>query len=380
MGSILDVIIQWTTLFKSICTFSNIYVFSVDILLVEALFFSLILFSPRLIRLRPSIEHLRPLLVLLPLILLMVRLFYHSGVVKLLSNDPLWLGQFVMDIHFYFLNPCLIFYLFICISLSFLNNLSPFITQLMFVIELVVPFGLLFSLYRRLSASILICFQCLIILTGNYGFFNFLVIVILFLPFFMSKSECSFSIKETSIGKRLVLLPIALILVLNSFYVIYSPQLKPFIFKQTFTQLRLFNGYGLFARMTTNQTRFNVFLSKDAILWDSVQLHYFDDKGYPNLMFQQPYHPRFRWQLWFKFIYELNYPYWYRNFIKLLATAPNQLPTIVRNADTLSNNYSFVKLCYQDIMFSLNGSKIDGYWHHYLNLIVMFLMLKQAVF
>ena len=128
----------------------------------------------------------------------------------------------------------------------------------------------------------------MIILTGNYGFFNFLVIVILFLPFFMSKSECSFSIKETSIGKRLVLLPIALILVLNSFYVIYSPQLKPFIFKQTFTQLRLFNGYGLFARMTTNQTRFNVFLSKDAILWDSVQLHYFDDKGYPNLMFQQP--------------------------------------------------------------------------------------------
>ena len=59
----------------------------------------------------------------------------------------------------------------------------------------------------------------------------------------------------------------------------------------------------------------------------------------------------------------MNYPYWYRNFIKLLATAPNQLPTIVRNADTLSNNYSFVKLCYQDIMFSLNGSKIDGYWH-----------------
>ena len=114
----------WMLLFNGLLYLSLFVLFPTfmsfqwDILLVEALFFSLILFSPRLIRLRPSIEHLRPLLVLLPLILLMVRLFYHSGVVKLLSNDPLWLGQFVW-IFIYFLNPCLIFYLFICISLSF---------------------------------------------------------------------------------------------------------------------------------------------------------------------------------------------------------------------------------------------------------------------
>lgn len=340
--------------------------FQWDILLIETLFLSLLLVSPRLLIIKPRAILTISYLQVLPLILLMVRLFYHSGLVKLLSNDPLWLGQSVMDIHL-FSQPLPHFLSYYFHRFIIQHNLSPFITQLMFVIELIVPFGLLIPTYRRISAGILIFFQSLIIFTGNYGFFNFLVIVILFLSFFMGPNHGSIIFKYKPRMFRFVLLPILSILIINSFFVIRSPRSTPPLFKTVFTQLRLFKGYGLFARMTTNQTRFNIYLSKDTKTWEPLKLHYYDDDGFPTMSFVQPYHPRIRWQLWFKFIYDGHYPTWYLNFIQLVAKNPHSLPSLLAKNTHLSDNYSYVQLCYQDIVFSLNESAENNYWRPLLN-------------
>tara|TARA_Y100001935_G_C17296508_1_gene506404 strand:+ start:147 stop:1595 length:1449 start_codon:yes stop_codon:yes gene_type:complete len=345
--------------------FPTFFSFQWDILLIETLLFTSVLFSP--FHLKPKGLSIYPYFKLLPLILLMVRLFFHSGVVKLLSNDPLWLGQFVMDVHL-FSQPLPHFLSFYLHRLIVSNNLSPFITQLMFVIELIIPFGLLIPAYRRLSAAILIGFQALIILTGNYGFFNFLVMIILCLPLLMSGASSNFSMKHQSKTQILFVIPLFVILIINSLYVIPSPKRLPYLFQDAFTQIRAFNGFGLFARMTQNQTRFNVYLSKDGVLWDPLRLKYYDNDGFPSLVFNQPYHPRIRWQLWFKFIYDHHFPLWYQKLIHVMAQDPSQLSTVVRDASGLSNNYNYVKLCYQDIVFLLNDtSDSSQYWRPLLN-------------
>ena len=115
--------------------------------------------------------------------------------------------------------------------------------------------------------------------------------------------------------------------------------------------------------MTTNQTKFNVRLSHDGQSWDPLKLKYFDDDGYPELLFVQPHHPRIRWQLWFKFIYENAYPQWYLKFLKTIAADPTLLSSIVDDNPFLDRNYSFVEVCYQNIVFNLNDPLAPhNYW------------------
>ena len=208
----------------------------------------------------------------------------------------------------------------------------------------------------------LILFQCLIILTGNYGFFNFLTIVLLMLPLTIASSD---HVHQFSKQYKFFLAPILAIICINSIFMIPKPKHSLPIFESAFRRLRICNNYGLFASLTTNQTKYNVSLSKDGIKWSPIHFHYFDEYGYPTLSFIQPYHPRIRWQLWFKFIGFRRYPYWYFNFIRQLAKDPNQLPSIVDHSINHSKDNQFVKLCYENIMFDLDSDDSDGskYWN-----------------
>ena len=106
--------------------------------------------------------------------------------------------------------------------------------------------------------------------------------------------------------------------------------------------------------MTTNQTRYNVFLSHDNDYWEPIQLKYYDQFGFPELTFVQPYQPRIRWQLWFKFLRFYNQPKWYQKFLYVLAKDPLSMRSIVKQNQALETNYRFVKVCYQNIEFDLN--------------------------
>ena len=316
---------------------------------------------------------------LLPIILLQVRLFYHSGIVKLMSNDPLWQTLDVLDIHLFSQPlPHILSYYFHVFVVKF--NLSQIITLLMYFIELAVPFGLLIPFFRRASALILILFQLAIILTGNYGYFNFLVIGLLMIPFFIVRSNNVFEIptyksvvfnafNSFELSKlRLFFYKIfpaflLIVVLINSLFIISSPKSTPPLFATIFYRIKLFNPYGLFANMTTNQTKFNIRLSHDRNQWVDLDLKYFDDQGYPEMRFVQPYHPRIRWQLWFKFIYLDMYPHWYMTFIELIARNPKHLTSIVASDQDLTVNYNFVELCYQDIIFNLNDTNyVHRYW------------------
>ena len=173
---------------------------------------------------------------------------------------------------------------------------------MMFVIELIIPFGLLFSAYRRTSAIILIFFQCSILLTGNFGYFNFLVIcpLLLFALIDFDKSKIKWPNLSLKLPSSYYYLFLFFIISISSYHLVFRSVPQPV--SNLSRSFNVFNNYGLFASMTTNQTALTISVSKNGTDWIPLNLKYYDQFGYPKLDFVQPYLPRIRWQFWFLFL------------------------------------------------------------------------------
>jgi len=107
---------------------------------------------------------------------LLFRLMFFSGAVKLLSGDPIW--RDVTALHYHYQTQPL------PTPLAWYMQQLPAWFQkasvgVVFVVELLVPF-LFFAprRIRRVAAWVTIGFQALILLTGNYTFFNWLTIAL----------------------------------------------------------------------------------------------------------------------------------------------------------------------------------------------------------
>ena len=107
------------------------------------------------------------------------KLMFMSGVVKIQANCPSWLKLTALEYH----------YATQCVPTPlawYAHQLPPFVHQLSvaacLVIEIVVPFGLLAPLrcVRIAAALAQVALQVLILLTGNYNFFNALTILLCF--------------------------------------------------------------------------------------------------------------------------------------------------------------------------------------------------------
>lgn len=149
--------------------------FQWDTLLLETLFCSLF-WAPPGWRPKLAAQHAPSRLGRWLLWLLLLKLMFLSGVTKLLSGDPTWRDLSALDFH-YQTQP-------IPNPLSWYAHHLPgwwqrFSLICMYVIELVLPF-LIFGprTVRLVAAGGLILLQVLIELTGNYGFFNLLTIVL----------------------------------------------------------------------------------------------------------------------------------------------------------------------------------------------------------
>ncbi|KAL6073670.1 Lipase maturation factor 2 [Balamuthia mandrillaris] len=108
---------------------------------------------------------------------LLFRLMFASGVVKLSSGCPTWWG--LTALHYHYETQC------IPTSVAWYAHHLPDCVQrlcvaIMFVIEVVVPFWFLIPnrLLLRTAALLQIILQVVIMLTGNYTFFNYLTIIL----------------------------------------------------------------------------------------------------------------------------------------------------------------------------------------------------------
>jgi predicted DCC family thiol-disulfide oxidoreductase YuxK len=277
------------------------------------------------------------------------RLMFSSGMVKLNSNDPVWLDLSALEYH-YWTQP-------IPTPLAwFVHQLPDWFHRVstfgMFMIEMVVPF--LFFLPRRprlIGALLTILFQVLILLTGNYTFFNWLTIALCimllddsYLRRFFPRWMVVLHVRRPrpSLLRRIPLAIFTLLIVFLSSLTFTSRLVGRYLpddlpapatrFVRYAYALRITNSYGLFANMTTTRPEILVEGSRDGETWETYEFYYKPGDITRSPPAVAPYHPRLDWQMWFAALgtYERN-PWFVRFMEKLLEGSPEVLALIEHN-------------------------------------------------
>ncbi|MGO8931960.1 MAG: lipase maturation factor family protein [Limisphaerales bacterium] len=308
---------------------------------------------------------------------LLFKLMFQSGCVKLLSHDPVWRNLTALTFH-YETQP-------LPTWIGWYAHQLPVWAQqasaaAMFGIELFAPF-LIFAPRRLRHAAclVLVAFQTLILLTGNYCFFNLLTFALCllllddaalkaFLPRRLRDSlrppepqkigtqwnaslpdadhadlSSPLAPRRSPLNPRRwpvqVTVPLAAIAVVTSlmqFSIMFRVRLPwPRPLLAVFGWLgpfRSFNSYGLFAVMTTSRPEILIEGSDDGVTWRAYEFKYKpgDVKRRPG--FVEPHQPRLDWQMWFAALGTYRQNPWLVNLcVRLLQGSPPVLALLERN-------------------------------------------------
>jgi hypothetical protein len=283
--------------------------------------------------------------------LLLFKLMFLSGVVKLASGDQTWQSLTALTRH-YETQPLPTWIAWYVHHLPLWFQKTSCV--LMFLVELVVPFLIFMPRRVRITGvSALAAFQVLILLTGNYTFFNWLTLALCLLlldDFALGKllpRKLTVSYKNTgrpvsSVERRLRCVVITLVAVL--FVSVSTIQLLlPFRVlprwmapvvevDRWLSPLRSINSYGLFAVMTTERLEISVEGSDDGREWKEYEFPYKPGAVNRRPAFVAPYQPRLDWQMWFAALGDYRQNPWFVNFcVRLLQGSPEVLGLMETN-------------------------------------------------
>lgn len=248
--------------------------------------------------------------------ILLFRLMFSSMSVKLQAYTPYWRKLTAMDYHYESQPlPNILAY--------FMHHQGKWFAQFsciaVFLIEGLAPFLIFMGEEARIYAFIiLVLFQWLILLTGNYAFFNILTLLLCLTLLFTSfpPTEPIF----WAIGGVFFLLN--LLSIVKLFYNI-SFISKIFNFLGNWG---LLNPYGLFANMTKGRYEIIIEGSDDEESWKEYEFFIKpQDLKTPPCQIA-PLQPRLEWQLWFIPSVPWNHVGWFKNFlVKVLEGSPSVL-------------------------------------------------------
>jgi hypothetical protein len=276
---------------------------------------------------------------------LLFRLMFFSGLVKLLSHDPVWRDLTALSYHYWtqpLPNP--VAWLLHQFPLSF-HRAS---TAMVFAVELVVP--LLFFAPRPLRQTAgwaTIGLQVLILLTGNYAFFNVLTIGLAMWLFIepessgRSPARVILAILIASLGLMVSLEQLSLPLPPGGGELLHMA-----------TPLRIVNPYGLFASMTTTRPEIIVEGSRDGVEWLAYEFRY--KPGNVNRMppVVAPHQPRLDWQMWFAALGTYQNNRWFVNFMERLLQAEPSVLRLLRYDPFGGNRPKYVRARVFDYRFT----------------------------
>lgn len=289
---------------------------------------------------------------------LLFRFILDGGLVKIFSGDPTWQNYTALS---YYFNteplPTPLAWYAHHLPASILSSA----TIATLIIELGFPFLIFFPRKIRFIAAYgIILLQSIILLTGNYNFFNLLTILLCLTLFddaaikkiipssftqFITKHQNNIRIhKLTKIFSGLI----ATILILLSLIQIQvrfignapSPLYWTYVYSQP---LHLVNPYGPFAVITTDRMEIVIEGSDDGNNWKEYGFKYKPDDVNKPLSWNIPHQPRLDWQMWFAALSDSESNPWFGRFMQrllensqpvlgLLATNPfpNNPPKYVR--------------------------------------------------
>ncbi|MEO8205062.1 MAG: lipase maturation factor family protein [Chthoniobacterales bacterium] len=277
------------------------------------------------------------------LLWLLFRFIFSSGIVKLSSGDPTWWTLTALDYH-YFTQP-------LPTPLAWYVQQLPEIFQKistvgMFALELLFPFFIFMPGRLRLAGFFgLVGLQILILLTGNYGFFNLLCIALCILLLDDRRLEAFFRlrVKPNSQSypapvKWLARMAVCILLIL-SLVPFLSAFRRPMPFLTplrnayaTITPFQSMNSYGLFAVMTTERREIEIEGSDDGLDWKTYGFPFKPGALSNPPPFSFLYMPRLDWQMWFAALGDRESNPWVsRLLFRLLQGSPDVLKLFETN-------------------------------------------------
>lgn len=317
--------------------------FQWDNLLLETGFLSIFL-APLQALPRFSNEPQPSRLVLWLLRMLLFKLMFSSGCVKLASGDPNWRNLTALVFH-YQTQP-------LPTWIAWYSNQSPLwflrlSCAVMFAIELGAPF-LIFAprRLRFIGAGAIAFLEILILLTGNYTFFNLLTIALclLCLDDFVFRKIASRRLCKTEFTRQLhwpnvIIVPLAAVFIAVSIFQIVaifgvsSILLEPIArVGNWIAPFRTVNNYGLFAVMTTERHEIIVQGSADGVRWSDYEFKYKPGNVERYPAFVAPFQPRLDWQMWFAALGSYEQNPWFESFcVRLMQGSPEVLALLQKD-------------------------------------------------
>ena len=244
---------------------------------------------------------------------LLFRLMFLSGIVKLTSGDPTWRSLDALKHHFE-TQPLPTWIGWAAHQLP--DSILVAACAVMFAIEIVLPFFIWAPRrLRHFACAGFVALQVLILLTGNYTFFNLLTIALSLLilsddrwpAWLRRRIHHAPRTPESRTGWVRILVPVAawIILLNGAAKIPYSlsrewswPKPVEAVLR-TFEPLRIANNYGLFAVMTVERYEIALQGSMDGRRWESYEFSWKPGDLSRRPGFVAPHQPRLDWQMWF---------------------------------------------------------------------------------
>jgi predicted DCC family thiol-disulfide oxidoreductase YuxK len=273
---------------------------------------------------------------------LLFRYLLLAGAVKLLSGDATWRSLTALDYHFWS-QPLPTPLAWPAAELP--HWLLEGGTAATLIVELVIPFLLILPRRpRTLAALFVIAFQLLIILTGNYNFFNLLTIglcIFLFddaalrrfvprrLAEATAKTRSDDGLLRPSRAATVTAMVLALFIVplgVNRIWQAFMRTDLPVVgtLSRIVSPFLIVNPYGLFAVMTTTRHEIVIEGSSDGELWREYVFRYKPGPVDRPARWNIPHQPRLDWQMWFAALGTVRENPWFANLmLRLLEGSPD---------------------------------------------------------
>ena len=299
--------------------------FQWDLLLLECGFLALLLSMAT----RPGIWLLR---------WLVFRFMFLSGAVKLLSGDPTWANLSALSYYFQTepLPTPLAWY-----AHHLPHAVLTAATVATLFIEIGLPFLIFFPRRLRFVAAFgILLLQVVILLTGNYAFFNLLTMALCLVLFddaalrrILPTSVTAFlqryaleikprKIVSAAVGACALLIVYTGLVQLNAVLNSRISALGAWVSGEI-APLRIVNTYGLFAVMTTTLPEIIVEGSDDGVHWREYEFKYKPGDVMRRPRWNAPHQPRLDWQMWFAALGTASDNPWFSRFMqRLLENTP----------------------------------------------------------
>ncbi len=333
---------------------------------------------------------------------LLFRLVFLSGVVKLASGDPAWRHFTALPVH-YETQP-------LPTPLAWYAYQLPGWFQRasvgsVFFVELVVPF-LIFAprRIRMFAAWAMIVLQLLILLTGNYAFFNLLTIS--FCLFLLDDSVLErmvaarlrasaakaapnqdgglvardhatshsstggISREESGYRRRVFARAVCRAFAGLAMFVGFFQVLRPLgvrwlpaeFVMQSVSSFQIINSYGLFAVMTTTRPEIVIEGSNDGATWLPYEFKYKAGDLSRRPAWVAPHQPRLDWQMWFAALGSYQSDPWIIRFMARLMEGSPDVLGLLRGNPFPNKPPRYVRAMLYQYRFASAAEKKSGIW------------------